>query len=174
VIACSFAHCKRAIKQFVAQLLNAKEQLSNLSLICSLQKSDWAICCSFAHFKRAIEQFVAHLLIAKERSFKKRENERKMSDFPNRSFFAQKKERLLIYKMSDCPTLLCSPLPNVLLLGVTLSFPTPCRCCHWWTPFRASPCNVVLVVVLLLVVSLLVSCFLEPTAGCTRTIPWCT
>jgi len=83
----SFAHCKRAIEQFVAHLLIAKEQLSNLSLIRSLQKSDWTICRSFAHCKRAIERFVAHPHIAKERllaqllfrSFKKSERA-KMSE----------------------------------------------------------------------------------------------
>jgi len=36
------AHCKRAIEQFVAHSLIAKERLSDLSLICSLQMSERA------------------------------------------------------------------------------------------------------------------------------------
>jgi len=42
------------------------------------------------------------LLFQKERNSK---NEQKMSDFPNFSFFAQKKERSLIFKMSKWTTL---------------------------------------------------------------------
>jgi len=42
----------------------------------------------FALFKSATKRAMALLLFQKER---KNENERKMSDFPNRSIFAQKK-----------------------------------------------------------------------------------
>jgi len=53
----------------------------------------------FCSFKKSDEK--------SNRSFplSKRANEREMSDFPNRSFFAQKKEQLLIFKMNECSTL---------------------------------------------------------------------
>jgi len=78
--------------------------LSDCLLICSLKR---AIERSlfFALFNRETKRAIALSLFQKER---RSENEQKMSDFPNRSFFAQKKERSLIFKMSECPTLIHS------------------------------------------------------------------
>jgi len=104
----SFAHC--------SFLLFSKEWLSDCLLIRSFKKSKWAIAL-FSLFSKELpkerslfqkewqkeqslfqkEQWKERSLFQKER---KSENEQKMSNFPNRSFFAQKKERLLIFKMS--------------------------------------------------------------------------
>jgi len=81
-----FALYKRATKRAIALSLFQKERQKEQLLFRSFKKSDKKSDRSFALSKRAKEQ--------------------KMSDFPNRSFFAQKKERSLIFKMSECPTLI--------------------------------------------------------------------
>jgi len=71
-----------------------------------------------ANCKRAIERFVAHSLIAKERSLaqslfqkeRKSKNEQKMSDFPNRSFFAKKKRAIAHFQNEQILNPLTSPL----------------------------------------------------------------
>jgi len=78
----------------------------------SFQKSDQKSERSFALSKRAIALSLFQKQRQKERSlfrsFKKSERTKmseKMSYFPNRSFFAQKKEQSLIFKMNKCLTL---------------------------------------------------------------------
>jgi len=71
-------------------------------LFHSFQKSDQKSDHSFALSKRVTKRAIAFLLLWKEQKSK---NKQKMSNFPNHPFFAQKKERLLIFKMSECPTL---------------------------------------------------------------------
>jgi len=92
---CSLLIFKRAIVWLLAHSLFKKERMSNCSFRRSLQKSERAITlilsrdCSFALSKRTKEQ-------------KKVKNER----FSKLLIFRSKKERLLIFKMSECPTLL--------------------------------------------------------------------
>jgi len=74
--------------------------LSDLLLIRSLQKIDLLIIRSLKKSDRSLNRSFALSKRAKSK------NEQKMSDFPNRSFFSQKKERSLIFKMSNCPTLI--------------------------------------------------------------------
>jgi len=69
-------------------LLFAKERSLFSSLFAKEQMSDRSF---FAVFKRATKSAIALSLFQKER---KSENQQKMSNFPNCSFFAQKK--------SDC------------------------------------------------------------------------
>jgi len=79
----SFALSKRATKRAIALSLFQKERQKERSLFQKERRKELS-------------------LFQKER---KSENEPKMRDFRNRSFFAQKKERSLIFKMSECPTL---------------------------------------------------------------------
>jgi len=75
-----------------------KRAIEQSLFFCSFQKSDG----SFTLSKRATKRAIAHSLFQKEQ---KSEKKQKMSDFPNCSFFAQKKEQLLIFKISKWPTL---------------------------------------------------------------------
>jgi len=116
---CSFAHCSFP--------LLSKERLSNRLLICSFKKSDWAIALFVALCIRAIALF---LLFSKEQqkeqllfcSFKKSDKKsngsfalskrakakmsKKWEIFQIAHFSLKKKERLLIFKMSECPSLI--------------------------------------------------------------------
>jgi len=102
---------KRAIERLLFLALFAKERMSDSSI--------------FALFKRATKRAITILLFQKERKSK---NEQKMSDFPNPSFFAQKKERSLIFKMSECPTLnYCNKKKLFSLLTTSFALPLPSR-----------------------------------------------
>jgi len=112
LLICSFAHCsfphlfKRAIEQSLFLLLFAKERMSNRSF--------------FVLFKRATKRAIALSLFQKRvialslfQKEQKSVNEQKISDFPFAHFSLQKKERSLIFKTNECPTLLlCTPLRN--------------------------------------------------------------
>jgi len=76
-------------------LLFSKEQMSDRSLWCSFQNSEWAIALFFALFKRATKRAIALSVFQKEWKSK---NEQKMSDFPNCSFFSQKKSDRSFFK----------------------------------------------------------------------------
>jgi len=118
-IARLFALLKTAIERSLFLLLFAKEQMRDRSFFALFKRATKR---AIALSKRATKRAIALLLFQKER---KSENERKMSDFPNCSFFAQKKERSLIFKMSEGPTLLLWLAGVTWLLSSTLKL-VPC------------------------------------------------
>jgi len=98
-----FAHLKRVNKRLLFLALFAKEQMSNRSFfVLSKEQS------LFRSFKKSDKK--------SDRSFA-------LSKRAKTKFFAQKKERSLIFKMSKCPTLIPgNPTVGImLLLGVPLS-----------------------------------------------------
>jgi len=95
---CSLQKSKWAITLFLLFLKERpKEGPKERSLFCSFKKSnkksDWLL---FCYFKKSDKKSDRSLALSKRA---------KMSDFPNRSF-SLKKNWLLIFKMSECPTLL--------------------------------------------------------------------